>query len=114
MIFKKLPKLTEKDISMEEFGDKHYNRLVDEVDTIFDNNVTLSENMSMDIKSVSIGIGATVVVTHGLKVTPKYRMILRQTGNGVITDAGTWDSTKIFLKNNGAETVKLTIGIFKE
>lgn len=66
-------------------------------------------------KDVTIGTGGTVQIQHFLGVIPKWRIILRQTGNGVITDVSSeWNTRTISLKNNGAEDVTLSVLIARE
>jgi hypothetical protein len=66
-------------------------------------------------KDVVIEAGATLAIQHFLGVIPKWRIILRQTGNGVITDVSPdWNTRTISLKNNGAEKVTLSILIARE
>jgi len=69
-------------------------------------------------ENIEIGVGLTAKIQHYLGVMPKWRIILRQTGNGVITDVNStpsdWNDKIISLKNNGAETVILTVFIARE
>jgi hypothetical protein len=66
-------------------------------------------------KNVTIASGATVKIQHFLGVIPKWRIILRQTGNGVITDVPSeWDKRTISLKNNGVESVTISVLIARE
>jgi hypothetical protein len=66
-------------------------------------------------KDVVIASGATVKIQHFLGVIPKWRIILRQTGNGVITDVPSeWNTKTISLKNNGAESVTISVLIARE
>jgi hypothetical protein len=59
---------------------------------------------------VSIGAGATISIQHFLGVKPKWRILLRQTGNGVITDVPLeWTDKVIVLKNEGAVTVVVSL-----
>lgn len=56
-----------------------------------------------------------VKIQHFLGITPKWRMILRQVGNGVITDTpSNWNDKVISLYNNGAVEVTATIFIARE
>ena len=56
-----------------------------------------------------------VKIEHFLGVIPKWRIILRQTGNGVITDVtADWNTRTISLKNNGTEEVTASILIARE
>jgi hypothetical protein len=67
------------------------------------------------VEDVSIGIGATVKIQHFLGVKPKWRIILRQVGNGVISDIPSgWTDKEISLKNNGAEAVIISVFIARE
>ena len=66
-------------------------------------------------KDIVILAGSTLGIQHFLGVIPKWRIILRQTGNGVITDVSSeWNTKTISLKNNGAEDVTLTVLIARE
>jgi len=113
MRFNGLKKVFENGVELKEFMENYYNRLIDELSSGLLNRLTLSENMAIDIRSVTIPASGEAVLNHSLKSLPKYRIILRQTGNGVITDGSTWDDKKISLKNNGAVSVTLTVGIFR-
>jgi len=56
-----------------------------------------------------------VKIQHFLGIKPKWRMILRQVGNGVLTDiTSNWDNRVISLYNNGAVEVTATIFIARE
>lgn len=66
-------------------------------------------------KNVTIRAGDTVTIQHFLGLIPKWRIILRQTGNGVITDVPSqWTDKVISLKNNGAEDVEISVFIARE
>ena len=66
-------------------------------------------------RDVTILAGETARIQHFLGVIPKWRIILRQTGNGVITDVPSeWNTKTIVLKNNGAESVTLSLLIARE
>ena len=54
-------------------------------------------------------------IQHFLGVVPKYRIILRQTGNGVLEDVTSgWTDKFITMKNRGSEIVTATIMIVRE
>ena len=56
-----------------------------------------------------------VKIQHFLGIKPKWRIILRQVGNGVLTDVTSdWDNKVIALYNNGAVEVTATIFIARE
>lgn len=72
----------------------------------FDENFTsfLAENIIIDA-------GNTAEISNPLRVIPNERYIVRQTGNGVITD-GTWDINTIRLVNNGSVSVTISVRFF--
>ena len=90
-----------------------FNNLIDFVQVGF-SQISLSHNFSAEIKEVVIPAGVDLEIPHSLRLTPKYRIILRQRGNAVITDETLWTDKKIYLKNNGAVEVTLTVMIVKE
>lgn len=56
-----------------------------------------------------------ISIQHFLGVKPKWRIILNQVGNGVITDIPSeWDDKVITLYNNGTVDVTLTVFIARE
>lgn len=56
-----------------------------------------------------------ISIQHFLGVKPKWRIILRQEGNGVITDIPSeWNDKVITLYNNGSVDVTLTVFIVRE
>jgi len=66
-------------------------------------------------KDVKIPATSSVKIQHFLGVIPKWRIILRQTGNGVITDTSSeWDNKTITLRNNGTEEVTISVLIARE
>ena len=76
------------------------------LDFIDNFNAFLAEN-------VEIPAGETKDIPNGFYtripgLIPTKRLIVRQTGNGVITD-GSWDATTVRLTNNGAVTVVLSV-----
>lgn len=66
-------------------------------------------------KDITISSGQTVQIEHFLGIIPKWRILLRQTGNGVITDVPeNWNEKVISLKNNGTEEVQISVLIARE
>ena len=64
------------------------------------------------VEDVVIPANSFIRISHLLGVKPKWRIILRQVGNGVITDIPSeWDDKVISLYNNGAVEVTLTVFI---
>ena len=72
-------------------------------------NLTFADNFKSDIVTIQdVGAGADFALSHNLKKTPQYRIILRQEGGEYITDLYTkeWNDKTIYLKNNGATALK--------
>ena len=66
-------------------------------------------------EDVKIPSTSLLKIQHFLGVKPKWRIILRQVGNGVITDIPSeWNDKVISLYNNGAVEVTLTVFIARE
>lgn len=61
---------------------------------------------------VVIAAGATAEITNRLNFIPSARIIVRQTGNGVITD-GSWDIQTLRLTNNGAVSVTISVIFYR-
>ena len=65
--------------------------------------------------TVTIAAGAEAVIKNGFEGVledsiPTKRIIVRQTGNGVITDGPTpWSADYVYLTNNGAVPVTITV-----
>jgi hypothetical protein len=93
-----------------------YNRLAKGVN--FSNKrISIQSNFDGYIaKDVEIAANSSVIIQHFLGVIPKWRIILRQTGNGVITDIPEeWTDRAISLKNNSTtDSVKISVFIARE
>jgi hypothetical protein len=75
--------------------------------------LNLVENFeSFRVDDVVIAAGATKEITNDLRVVPTSKLIVRQTGNGLVTD-GTWDLNFLRLINNGATTVTISVIFFR-
>jgi hypothetical protein len=76
---------------------------------------SLQSSFDCDIISVTIPNGESLKIRHRLKIVPKYRLILRQSGGGVITDINSgWTKNYIELFNDGATDAVITVGVYKE
>jgi hypothetical protein len=62
-------------------------------------------------KDIEILTGATAIISNELDVIPTERYIVKQVGDGVITD-GEWDLNSIKLINNGSGTVTISVRFF--
>ena len=70
-------------------------------------------NLDGEIRSVKIPANTTIKVNHGLNVTPKLRIMLRQLGGGLITD-GIFSRKWIELTNSGGSEAEITVLIVKD
>lgn len=83
---------------------------MDRVNELFRNGILLDKDIKGEILFISLAPNESKVIPHGLRVIPTYRLILRQTGNAVITDVDNlWTESTIGLKNESANAVVLTI-----
>jgi len=77
--------------------------------------MSFKNNFDGQIIDISFTAGEEKVISHGLGVKPKHRIILNQEGNGVLSDVPSgWNKFQIKLKNNGAVSVTATVMIVKE
>lgn len=99
--------------------------LEDVIKTVNDLNgviVTLSRYLSLQnnfdgqiIKNITFAAGETKTIPHKLGFLPRYRIILRQVGNGVLDDVPSgWNNFQVQMKNNGAVSVTATIMLLRE
>ena len=84
--------------------------------TFFNKSMSIQSNFDGYIaEDVVIPATSSINIQHYLGVTPKWRILLKQTGNGVITDIPSdWDDKVIALYNNGAVEVTITVFIARE
>lgn len=82
----------------------------------FIKNFSMSANSNGQIlENIVFLAGETKTIPHGLAIQPKYRIIMRQVGNGVLDDIpSAWTKNSIQMKNNGAVTVTATIFLVRE
>lgn len=63
------------------------------------NNLSSASFGGQVIEDIILPVGVEVEIPHNLKMTPKYRIILKQDSGVYISDGDTaWDDKKIFLK----------------
>ncbi len=92
----------------------YYNELR-QVLNFFTKNLSLQSNFNCQVLSVTVAASATQRVYHRLQFVPRYRIILRQDGNGLITDVSSaWNENYVTFQNNGTDPVTMTVGLFKE
>jgi len=88
-----------------DFSDKEYSNMVDELNSFMQNGLTLADNVSGQIIENIIlpADGTEIKVSHSLKAVPKYRIILRQKGSGVVIDGGEWTNNFVTLSAKNTE-----------
>jgi len=92
----------------EKFTEKNYAELVNALNTLVTNN-SIEDNFNGQlIENITIPSDTTVTIPHNLGRVPRHRIILRQSGPGIITDEGKWDASTIKLRNNAKVDFKLT------
>jgi len=91
--------------------DAPINELIDRLNELIMDGIYLDKDIKGEILSIVLAPNESKIISHGLRAIPQYRIILRQTGNAVITDVNaSWTDRTIGLKNNsGTDTVNLTI-----
>jgi len=81
-------------------------------------NLTFTDNIKGEIITISdltITAGSEIIVSHRLKGVPIGKLVLKQQGNGFITDGTIWDDRKISIINNGpADITFLRLFIIRE
>ena len=88
-------------------------KIIDEINTAL-RNISLDFNFSSQIVNVELQAGVETEISHGLKKTPKYRIILRQSGSLIVSDGTTpWSDTNIYLKATdvGSGEAKMTVTV---
>lgn len=83
--------------------------MVNSLNTILDNGLLLGSNLGGQIiENIELIAGQNVAISHNLKITPKYRIILRQDTSSIISDGVLeWTDKKIYL--NASADTKITI-----
>ncbi len=61
---------------------------------------------------IVIAAGATVNITNALTIIPSSRLIVKQVGNGLVTD-GDWNANVLQLINNGAVPVTISVIFYR-
>lgn len=91
------------------------NKLIDQHNFVT-KNLSLKGNFNGQIiDNVKFASGEEKIISHSLGIVPRYRIILRQEGNGVISDIPSgWTKNSIKLKNNGTVQVTVSIMLVRE
>ena len=98
------------DVLKDLFGDKFGTKKTPPVLDGF----SLDNDIKGEIIEVTLAPNESKIISHGLRAIPKYRLILRQTGNAVITDVNSaWTDRTIGLLNNSSNSVVLTLKLMQ-
>ena len=77
-------------------------------------NLTFTDNIEGFETTVEISATSELKIRNQLQFVPTRYIILSQTGNGLITKGSTdWSSDYLYLYNNGAVTVTVTVYFMK-
>lgn len=91
-----------------------HNKLVNAFNSV-SKGISFEKNFGGFIATVTFKASETVLIQHFLGVIPKWRVILRQEGNGVLSDIPSgWNNKVISIKNNGAVVVTASILIVRD
>jgi hypothetical protein len=94
------------------FINEYYNEMVDTLNDQM-KKLSLRYNFPSSIhEDLEIEAGQTIKIYHRLGVSPLYRIILRNSGDGAITD-GEFNDTFIELTNRGSITAKISVAILR-
>lgn len=89
--------------------------LLDRFNTWLVDGISLSRGLKGEILTISLAPNESIVVNHGLRNKPRYRLILKQVGNAVITDVdAAWTDKTVGFLNNSANAVTITIKLMLE
>ena len=107
-------------IELEEVGE--YVTDVEEIKRVYNDNITelnyilrnlTLSNLDGEIVTVTIPALSSLRINHKLRLIPKYRIILKQIGGGLIRDLE-YTPTYIELENTGADDAIITLIIVKD
>ena len=77
--------------------------------------ISLKDNFDGDMVTVTFEAGETKTIPHKLGKVPGGRIIIKQEGNGVLSDIPSgWNANSIKMINNGAVSVTATLFIVRE
>lgn len=84
--------------------------LMDRMNEMLRDGILLDKDVKGEILYITLAPNETKAFTHGLRAIPQYRIILRKTGAGEVTDVNSlWTEFTIGLKNEGANTVVMIL-----
>lgn len=82
-----------------EFSEENFSNMADALNTLM-GTLLIGENFGGQVvENIELPVGEEVRISHNLKITPKYRIILRQKGELIITDGDSqWTDKYIYLR----------------
>lgn len=93
---------------------RNESELLDRYNETLRDGILLEKDINGEILYITLAPNETKIIPHGLRVIPKFRLILRKTGAGEVTDVDTaWTEHTIGLKNEGANIVVLVIKLLQ-
>lgn len=92
-----------------QFSEGNYAELITLLNLIL-NQLGLDNFAGQTIRDIDIPPDTTLTIPHNLRTTPRWRIILKQEGNGLITD-GVYGLETVQLKNNST-TERVMVSIF--
>lgn len=93
----------------EDFNEDNFRELVSQLNT-FMTSIGIENLAGQVLRDVDLPSGQSVRVSHNLKITPKYRIILRQIDGGLVVDGDDdWTDKYVYLKNTGGTDSIVTV-----
>lgn len=71
--------------------------------------LSFEDNFDTFLADVKLQAGEEVTLENRLSAPPSKYLVVRQTGNGLLTDGSVWSAEKVSIKNNGAVVVTATL-----
>lgn len=108
-----LKRVIESISDLRQFITDYYNVVIDDLNFSL-SSLSLTRNFnSQYIEDISMPATNTIRVYHRLNQIPSYKLVVKQSGGGLITD-GVFNKNYIELYNAGATTAIISIILFRE
>ncbi len=87
--------------------------VMDRMNELLRDGFLLDKDIKGEILYVTLAPNETKIIPHGLRVLPLFRIYLRKSGAGEVTDVDAlWTTKTIGLKNEGANELVLVLKLF--
>lgn len=97
----------------QQFVSRYFNNLIEELNNTLQN-LSLGRNFNGQVfENIEISATSTLRIYHKMGIEPKYKLVLKQSGGGLITD-GTFSEKYVELYNSGASAATITFILLKE